>query len=87
MANYRWLTITYPDGSKVRTIVEVRDVNPELLRLQMMYGLKAKLGQRLNPPDSAYFDRVNSQRVARRKGAEPARPLSSDMGRGSGGPI
>jgi hypothetical protein len=87
MPKYRWLTITHPDGTRVRTLVENRDVNPELLRLQMMYGLKFKLGQYLNPPDSAYLGRVRTQRIACSRGAAPCRPLSPDMGRGSGGPV
>jgi hypothetical protein len=52
-----------------------------------MYGLKFKLGQYLNPPDSTYLDRVRTQRIACSRGAAPCRPLSPDMGRGSGGPV
>lgn len=87
MPSYRFVDITFPDGRKMHIIAEDKEVNVDLVSLQRNYGAKVKIGRLLGKDEAAHLLRVQSQRRARRRGAEPARPLSPDMGRGSGGPI
>jgi hypothetical protein len=87
MANYRWVTLVFPPDTVIRTPVEEQEVNLDLQRLQIVYGVKVKMGRRLSKDEAAHLERVQSQRIASRKGAAPARPLSPDFGRGSGAPV
>jgi len=87
MPEYRGVVVKYPDGHTVRTIVEEGEFNKELIRLQLLYGIRYRLGPRANKEFATAFKRVQQQRrIVNRKMATP-RPLSPDMGRGSGGPI
>ena len=87
MINYRHVTLIYPDGRQVKSITEEKEVYGDLLRLQMLYGLKVRLGRRVSDRELAQYPGVGVERPAIQKGAVPARPLSPDFGRGSGDPI
>lgn len=87
MAKYRHIRVLYPDGKETRAVVEDMDVNPELMRLQLLYGAKIKKGRLMTSAEAARWDKLLAQRIAYRKEARPARLLSPDFGRGSGGPV
>lgn len=87
MADYRHVTLTWPSGERVLTIVEDREVNSELMRLQMTYGLKVKMGRRLSDAELARYPRIGLEQVVDIVGPPSPRPLSPDFGRGSGAPV
>ena len=86
-SKYRYVTLTFPDGHKVRLITEDQENNPALVALARTYGIKSKLGRRLSGAEATYPQCVQGQRMASTKGANPSHPLSPDFGRGSGAPI
>lgn len=87
MANYRHITLTWPSGERVITIVEDLEVNGELLRLKMLYRLKVKMGRRLSDKELARYPRVGLETTVKVLGPAKCRPLSAAFGRGSGGPV
>jgi len=87
MDNYRHVTLTWPSGERILTIVEDLEVNPELMRLQMRYGFKVKMGRRLSDAELARYPRIGLERVVDVVGPPAARPLSPEFGRGSAGPV
>lgn len=87
MAEYRYVTIIFVDGRRDKLVVEESDHYPELMALQRLYGIRYRVGRRLPRGIAKVFDDVHTQRRLSSKGAAPARPLSPDFGRGSGGPV
>jgi hypothetical protein len=87
MPKYRWVVIKYPDGRKVRVIVEEQEFNKELMQLQRLYGIRYRFGPWISKDVLADLRaQARQDRLRGRKMATP-RPLSPDMGRGSGGPV
>ena len=87
MANYRYVVIVFRDGRRDKLVVQESDTYPELVALRRLYGIRYKVGRRLPPGQAVVYDAIESQSTVSRKGAKPARPLSPEFGRGSGGPI
>lgn len=87
MTKYRYVTLTYPDGRQVKSVVKDKDVHPELLRLQMLYGLKVRLGRFASDKELAQYPGVGLKQPAIPPDVRASRPLSPDFGRGSGTPV
>lgn len=87
MPEYRWVVFKYPDGHTVRTIAEEGDFNAELIRLQLLYGIRYRLGPRCRGKHLAVLTNLKLQRAILGRKVLTPRPLSPDFGRGSGGPI
>jgi hypothetical protein len=87
MANYRLIVIKYPDGRKVRGVVEEQDYYPELAALQRLYGIRYRIGGRASKEMAHCFGVIQPRALTNRRQARASRPLSPDFGRGSGGPI
>ena len=87
MSQYRYIKIIFRDGREVSTVVKEVELNPDLTRLQLFYKAKIRVGRRLPADKAVFWDALESQQIALRKGAAPARPLSPEFGRGSGAPI
>ena len=87
MPRHRWVLIRYPGGRKVRVIVEEQEVYPDLVRLEMLYGVKYRVGPRCNKDIATALEALGRQRRIVGRKIAASRPLSPDFGRGSGGPV
>jgi len=61
MADYRHVTITFPGGRVVNTILEEGDASPELTNLRLLYGARVRIGERLSPDEAHYIEKVQKQ--------------------------
>lgn len=87
MPEYHHVTVIFPNGNKVRGAIKGDVLPPDLARLDYVYGIKVKIGGRVKGPELKRLyvvDRKSSGAIRRAQGM---RPLSPDMGRGSGGPV
>jgi len=87
VTKYRWAVLKYPDGRKVRTIVQEQEFYPELTRLAMVYGVKYRIGPSCAEDIETALAAIERQHRLVGRRIAGARPLSPDFGRGSGGPI
>ena len=87
MPSYRWAVLKYPDGRKVRILVEEQEVYVDLVTLQRNHGIRFRVGPPASKDVAAAFTALQRRERGRARIAKPSRPLSPDFGRGSGGPI
>jgi len=87
MSNYRWAVLKYPDGRKVRILVEEQEAYTDLIALQRNHGIRFRVGPLASKGVTAAFRALRRRERGRARETKPSRPLSPDFGRGSGGAI
>lgn len=80
MAEYRHLTITYPDGREVRTIARDEGEMDDLRTLQLFYGAKLTFGRHLKGRQLEDYLRLERERAARATRPDPAKQMKANFG-------